>query len=1006
MRCADHLQHAALLEFDTASPNEVSTMTADPEPSRPVELSLPRPEVAAADAQRLLREHWGIEAERLDELGSQQDRNLRVDSPAGRFVLKLGNPVIGRAPLERQNAALGRLASMAGHGIRVPGVVAARDGREIVEAEVRGAVLPVRLLHWVEGRPLAGQPVGAALAAELGRTAARVAETLAGSPVSDPSPATPWDLRLAERLVDELAPSIRDDAERERVHAATRAALDRLTPVAPLLPLQLIHGDVTDDNVVTDPADPGRIAGVIDFGDLAPGWRVAELAVGVASLLHHLPARPLAVLHQIRAFDGIVPLDDAELRALWPLVVLRGAMLVAAGRHQVAIDGDNDYASDRLEREWLAFATAAEIGFDEAELAIRGALRPPAPLPAPTHPILAGAPAAELVELSVYAPAMDEGGWLDPETEGRALHAARAGGRIAATRYAEARASRAELLAPVPPRSVALAVELLLPGGTELHAPVAGELREEGETLVLSADGVELRMGGVDAVRTGTVAAGEVAARARDAETPVAVTLCRVPGLVPPPFVRAGDDESWAAVCPDPTPWLGLGETRRPDHVPAGTDVAAGTLLERREAVFARVHERYFTAPPRIERGWMHHLLDEHGRSYLDMLNNVAAVGHAHPRVVAAATAQWRRLNTNSRFLYGELVRYSERLAALAPEGLDTVFLVNSGTEAVDLALRLVQAATGRRTVVALREAYHGWSMASDAVSSSLNDNPHALGTRPGWVRLADAPNPIRGRHRGMDSAPAYLADLEELLDTANAEGSPPAGFIGEAVFGNGGGVLLPDGYLAGAYDAIRRRGGLCIADEIQVGLGRLGEHFWAFEQQGAVPDVITVAKSVGDGQPLGAVICRREIAEAYRAEGSFFSSAGGSPVSCAVGNAVLDVLEEEGLVERARVVGGRLRDELRALGGRHPSVGAVHGMGFYLGVELVADRETMQPDGELAASVCEELLEAGVIVLPTGDGKNVLKIKPPMTIGDAEVDYFVARLDRALTRVGERRAG
>jgi 4-aminobutyrate aminotransferase-like enzyme len=355
------------------------------------------------------------------------------------------------------------------------------------------------------------------------------------------------------------------------------------------------------------------------------------------------------------------------------------------------------------------------------------------------------------------------------------------------------------------------------------------------------------------------------------------------------------------------------------------------------------------------------------------MVNNVATVGHGHPRLTAAAARQWALLNTNSRFHYGAVTEFSRHLAELAPDPLDTVFLVNSGSEAVDLALRLVQTATGRDTVLALAEAYHGWTIGSDAVSSSIGDNPRALETRPDWVRLVDAPYRV--------GADASLASLEAAL------GDDTAAFIAEAIFGNGGGVLLPDGYLSSVYERVRAAGGLVIADEVQVGYGRLGSHFWGFEQQGVVPDVITIAKAMGNGHPLGAVITTRAIADAFAAEGSMFSSAGGSPVSCVVGTAVLDIMRDERLVENARDVGEHLRSRLLTLG--YP----VHGMGLYLGVEL--------PNGALAASVCEALLARGVIMQPTGDDKNVLKIKPPMVITRESVDYFVDQLAQVLRDLG-----
>ena len=408
------------------------------------------------------------------------------------------------------------------------------------------------------------------------------------------------------------------------------------------------------------------------------------------------------------------------------------------------------------------------------------------------------------------------------------------------------------------------------------------------------------------------------------------------------------------------------------------------------------MQEHYYADPPRIERGWRQHLAGTDGRAYLDMVNNVSVLGHAHPRLEAAVARQLRRLNTNSRFHYAAVAEFAERLAGLLPSPLDTVFLVNSGSEAVDLALRLAFVTTGRQDVVAVREAYHGWTYASDAVSTSTADNPSALATRPGWVHAVDAPNAYRGQYRGA-AASRYADDAVALVGSLAAAGQAPAAFLAEPYYGNAGGMALPDGYLAAVYAEVRRHGGLAIADEIQVGYGRLGRWFWGFEQQGVVPDVVTVAKAMGNGYPLGAVITSRSVASRYRDAGYFFSSTGGSPVSCVVGLTVLDVIESEGLQANALSVGTYLKGRLEELAGRHALIGAVHGDGLYLGVEFVRDRGTLEPAAAETMAICDRLRELGVIMQPTSDRMCVLKIKPPLCLDIAGADFFADALDRVL---------
>jgi 4-aminobutyrate aminotransferase-like enzyme len=455
-----------------------------------------------------------------------------------------------------------------------------------------------------------------------------------------------------------------------------------------------------------------------------------------------------------------------------------------------------------------------------------------------------------------------------------------------------------------------------------------------------------------------------------------------------PPLVRPEYAKGWLSLVADPAPVLGL---------PAAWPPAADDLLTRRAASFAGVQEHYYRDPPRIERGWRHHLAATDGRVYLDMVNNVTVLGHAHPRVEAAVARQLRRLNTNSRFNYASVVEFSERLAGLLPDPLEVVFGVNSGSEAVDLALRLALVATGHQDVVAVREAYHGWTYASDAVSTSTADNPNALSTRPPWVHAVDAPNSYRGRYRGRESV-RYADDAVRAIAELAASGRPPAAFLAEPYYGNAGGMPLPDGYLAAVYAEVRRYGGLAIADEIQVGYGRLGQWFWGFEQQGVIPDVVTVAKAMGNGYPLGAVVTSRAIADRYRDAGYFFSSTGGSPVSSVVGLTVLDVIRDEELQANAARVGAHLKARLEALAVRHQLIGAVHGSGLYLGVEFVRDRATLEPATEETAAICDRMLGLGVVIQPTSDRMCVLKIKPPLCLDAAGADFFADALDRVLT--------
>ena len=960
----------------------------------------PRPGVEAARAAEIAHELWGVEGE-VRELGSHQDRNYLVRSAEGPRVVKVANRGWGRPAIEAQNAALLHIAA-ADTSFLAPVPVESREGALVHDVADGADTLPVRVLTFVEGTPLSGDGYLAPdVVADLGRLAAHASAALADFDHPGLDRVVQWDLRQAAPVLGSLLPSIAEPERQALVADLATAAFDRVAEVADALRVQAIHGDVTDDNVVGSYDDAGRLRpdGIIDFGDLSRSWLVGDIAVTASSVLRHSPDDPWAVLPAIRAFHEVVPLDDADVAALWPLIVLRGAVLVASGEHQALLDPDNESATGPLESEWRIFHTARGVDLDVAEAVIRAALDLG---PAPRHaaaraalasasPIVSGVLDVAVVDLSVTSDALHSGRFLLPTVERDVLRQAAAGTGAAATRYAEARLTRTSLDSAYAPATYALGVDLVLPVGTPISAPWAGTVtRADGGVLHLDGDAGRLAVTGlsIDVAEGATVGVGTALGTVGGGD--VHVQVCHDLALDAPEFATPEVVRGWVQLCPDPSPLLGV-DLAVPADDPGG-------LLERRVASVATVQEHYYAAPMRIERGWKHHLFDTTGRAYVDMVNNVAAIGHGHPRLADAVERQLRTFNSNSRFHYESIAEFSERLANLAPEGLDTVFLVNSGSEAVDLALRIAQVVTGRQDVVAVREAYHGWTMLSDAVTTSLYDNPNALDSRPDWVHCASAPNSFRGRFRGAGSGADYATELRELVERIASEGRAPAAFICEPVFGNAGGVLLPDGYLQGAYDAVRSVGGLCIADEVQVGYGRLGHHWWAFDMQGVRPDIITIAKAMGNGHPLGAVITTKAIADGFADQGSFFSSAGGSPVSCVSGMTVLDVIHDEGLQRNAAVIGDRLIEKCTALMDRYPIVGAVHGLGFYLGVELVRDRETLEPATEECYAICDRMRELGLIVQPTGERANVLKMKPPMCLTQASADFYVDMLERVLS--------
>lgn len=959
---------------------------------------LARPEVDLDEVRATARREYGVDGE-LTELGSQQDRNFLVRGADGTGVLvKIFHPSVDAVAVDLHIAASDRLRAQ---GLLSPEVLTTAAGDRTTRiACADGQIARVAGFEVVDGQPLSDiTAADGAQAEELGELVADVTRVLAGLDADDTDRNLQWELGNALAVVEQLIDDLPDDRREQCLTAARRAAAE-LDVVAADLPRQVIHGDLTADNVMRDRR--GR-HWVIDLGDVATSWRAAELAMLLADLVGRTDDLAI-VARAVAGFDQRSRLTDAEVEALWPLVVLRGAVLAVSGWSQLRIDPGNDYARERVEHEWQVFVRAARVPSAEVTAQLRLAAGRPHRAGLAYRPVLGQMDAATVVDLGIRSAHLDRGRWTVPGIEEDLVRAALADAPVAVLRYGESRLSRVSTDTTRPAATRARCVELWTRPGAEVGAPFAGTLAtgtdpDGGAGAVELRDaGVVLRIEGIvvdddPAVGDATVDAGSVLGRVAEIEPGlgrVRVTRRMRDAAPDDPFTHA-DGEAQTPGAADPSPILGV------EPVPDPVRATRRARRVREQAVGAAA-ERFYAEPPQIERGWGALLIDTQGRAYVDLVNNVTAIGHAHPVFADRVARQLHLLNTNSRFLYDAFAEFTQRLLAHSPDpSLDTVIPVNSGSEAVDLALTLARVATGRRDVIAVRESYHGWTSAADAVSTSAFDNPHAADSRPDGVHLVDAPNPYRGRHRGPGSGAAYAREVAALARSLAEQGRPAGAFICEPVLGNAGGVIPPAGYLTAVAEAVRAHGGLVIADEVQVGYGRLGSSFWGSTMQGLVPDIVSVAKAAGNAYPLGAVITRREIVDALAREGTFFSSAGGAPASAVAGTAILDIIDAEGLQRNAAHVGAVIADGVRELMSRHPLIGAVHGTGLYLGVELVRDRETLQPAREEAERVCELLLGHGFIVQAASERQNVLKVKPPLVLTEPDARRFVAALDLVL---------
>ena len=451
--------------------------------------------------------------------------------------------------------------------------------------------------------------------------------------------------------------------------------------------------------------------------------------------------------------------------------------------------------------------------------------------------------------------------------------------------------------------------------------------------------------------------------------------------------------EVWTSLSPDPNLMLRLPFSLLPPSKPCPAE-----LKSRRKAALNPALSLSYQRPLKIVRGYLHHLYDEDGLPYLDCVNNVPHVGHSHRRIVRAAREQMALLNTNTRYLHDTIIEYAEALTSTLPDPLSVCFFVNSGSEANELALRLAQAYTGGTDLIVINHAYHGHTSALIDISPYKFNGPGGRG-QPAHVQVADMPDGFRGACPTFDASAGefYARSVAKKIASIQARGKQLSAFFAEGIMGCGGQMPLPADYLKRAYAMARKAGGVCVADEVQTGFGRIGSHFWSFELSGVVPDVVTMGKPMGNGHPLGAVVTTPAIAAAFNTGMEYFNTFGGNPVSSAIGLEVLNVIADEDLQQNALEAGSYWMERLNSLKADYPIIGQVRGSGLFLGIDLIRDACTLEPADWEATYIVERMKARGILLSTEGPGHNVLKLKPPIIFRREHVDLFVEVLAEVL---------
>jgi len=971
------------------------------------------------------------------ELPSERDRNFRLDCRDGRrFVLKVAAATVPPEALVAENAILAAAREAAG-GV-VPEVIAGDGGSSIHELRDGHEVIGrVRCLSWIDGVPMADVvPHRPELLREIGAALGTIDRALVGLELPGLGDGLEWNMKNAEDVVVRYRELVDDPEEGRLVDACLAGFREHAKPRLAELRQSVVYHDANDHNILVDDR-PGRqgLAGLIDFGDASASYTIAEPAVACAYAM--LGKRdPLAAARALLGgYHEGYAVPEHEIDVVFDLVRMRLCASVVMSARGRAANPDNDYLQvsvgavskllgelEAVPREYVRARFREACGYEPCAtnaVTVGWLQRQPraSVLDVDLDPVVVhdlGVGSLEIAGLAREWDARELGEMLER------LRGA-AGARVGVGRWNEARRlytsdgfareteDRAE------PRTVHLGIDLFCDAGTGVVAPFHGIVHavaddagplDYGPTVVLHhapepGVGFFTLYGHLDPrclteLRPGQeVSAGhriaDIGRPERNGGWPPHLHFQVITDMLGregefPGVAAPSERAAWLSLCPDPNLVLGIAAL---EDAPESLN-----LGERRARCLGPSLSLSYARPLTIVEGRGQWLYDDCGRRYLDAVNNVPHVGHCHPRVVAAGQRQMAVLNTNTRYLHENVVRYAERLAATMPDPLEVCFFVCSGSEANELALRLARAHTGRRDWLVVDGAYHGNTQQLVELSSYKYKGRGGFAREP-RVHEVPMPDVYRGLHAGcVDAAQRYAGDVADVLAGVD---DGVAAFLAEPLLGCGGQIVPPDGWLSSAFAHVRASGGLCIADEVQVGFGRVGTHMWAFEADGAVPDIVTLGKPIGNGHPLGAVITTRAIAESFANGMEYFNTFGGNPVSCAIGLAVLDVLLDEGLMDNARTTGEVLLAGLRELQGRHALIGDIRGRGLFAGVELVTDRDTRTPAPAHARHVVERMKDRGVLISTDGPDANVLKIKPPLCFSEDDAGRLCATLDTVL---------
>lgn len=986
----------------------------------------------------LITEHYGLKGE-LKSLPGEVDYNFLLKANSGeKVVVKISRPSTEEQDIEFQAAIMQHL-SESGFPLDFPRVVKSKMDEPYVKL---GNDQFLRLQTFVPGRMLDDiNPRTDELLRQWGQTCGHFSRTFSSFDHAAAHRFYKWN--PSETLYSRQYRSYITEPTRVEIadhfwNLFEREAKTKLQG----LRRGVNYNDAHEHNLLVnkDLQNP-RITGVIDFGDVLFCETVNELAIACAYAGMDFPDPISAMKKVVEGYHEIFPLTEPELKVLFPLIGARLMITAANAAYNKHQEPDNEYLVISEKPAWKLLGKLRKVSPDFVHYAFREAcgLQPVPKQDSYLNWIAKNkhnlAPVVEtenskIVDLDLSVGSVELGNNSGFETittfdktirrllEDKEAEVGQ-GGYGEVRPFYSTEAYKVDGNNGAQWRTVHLGHDVWMPAGTEVMAPLGGRIhsfknnaneRDYGPTIVLEH---EVEKGFTFYTLYGHLSEESlnglsVGMEVKKGQTIATLGAPPVNGNWPPhlhfqvildmlgnegDFAGASfpeESEIWLSICPDPTPFFENATfSRKWDK--------KTEILDSRSKNLGKSLSISYSKPLHMVRGYKQFLFDITGRRYLDTVNNVPHVGHQHPRVVRASKAQTSLLNTNTRYLHENIVRFAEELLETFPLELEVVHFVNSGSEANELALRMAKTYSGQQDMVAVEVGYHGNTGACIDISSYKFDGKGGSGA-PEHTQIVPIPDTYRGLYRNDPEAGSkYAQHVQKAIKTIEEKGRGVAGFICEGIISCGGQIVLPQNYLKEAYEMVREAGGVCISDEVQEGFGRVGEHFWAFELQGVVPDIVTMGKPIGNGHPLAAVVTTRSVADAFANGMEYFNTFGGNPVSCAIGREVLAVIKDEKLQENAREVGNYLKSGLRKLMKKFQIIGDVRGHGLFLGFELVKDRTSLKPASEEASYLANRMKQRSILMSTDGPYYNVLKIKPPMCFSKKDADFLLENLELVL---------